>query len=93
MKGISIKKKVFLIILVVIFSISDIFLIYLSVRYSLLKKDNEEIRKEISKINEDILNINNDFDNSSLELDNKKVELKGKIEEYNIWLEMIKKIK
>ena len=86
------KNKVVLIILILLLFIGNIVLAYILIKYDKLKDDNNIIRSEITKIKDDTLNIDNEYNDSSKELDNKKIELKEKIEEYNLWLEMKKKV-
>lgn len=85
--------KIILIILSCLLIISSSVLAYFCVKYTNLREINENVRNDISSIKEEILNVDNNFVTYTDELNSKKNELKDKIEEYNVWLEMIEKVK
>lgn len=87
------KGNVFLIILSLLLFISSLLLGYVCLKYVDLKKNNNNLQNEINGIKDNILNIDQDYISYNDELDKMKTELKDKIEEYNIWLETIEKVK
>lgn len=87
------KNNVGIIILSILLFVSSITLGFFSIMYMNIKNDNNTLKTELSNVKEQILVMDNEYTNNSSELNNKKVELKDKIEEYNIWLGMIEKVK
>jgi len=87
------KNNVGIIILSILLFVSAITLGCFSIMYMNTKNDNNTLKTELSNVKEQILVMDNEYINNSNELDNKKIELKDKIEEYNVWLGMIEKVK
>ena len=85
--------KIIILVLIILLIISVSILIYFSVRYVNIKKDNDMLSNNIADLNDKIANIDNNYGINKTELDKKKNELKDKIEEYELWLEMIEKVK
>ena len=87
------KNKIIILILSILLLICCSILGYFYFVYISLKDDNNVIRKEIANIKNEIISMDYDYINYTDELNKKKTELKDKIEEYNIWLETIEKVK
>lgn len=85
--------KIIILVLIILLIISVSILIYFSVRYVNIKKDNDNLINNIADLNGKIANIDSNYGINKTELDKKKNELKDKIEEYELWLEMIEKVK
>lgn len=90
---VNFKNKIIILILSILLLICCSILGYFYFVYISLKDDNNVIRKEIANIKNEIISMDYDYINYTDELNKKKTELKDKIEEYNIWLETIEKVK
>ena len=87
------KGTIFITIISILLFIASLSLGYVCLKYSDLKRNNNDLQDKINVIKDNILNVDNDYVTYSKELDDMKVLLKDKIEEYNIWLETIEKVK
>ena len=92
-ENLNYKNNIGIIVLSILLFVSSITLGCFSLMYMNIKNDNNALKTELSNVKKQILVMDNDYINNSNELDNKKVELKDKIEEYNVWLGMIEKVK
>ena len=87
------KSKILILILCILLFIACGLLGYFYYVYNNLKEDNTNIKSEIAMMVDEINNSNQYYVTYTDELSSKKEELKDKIEEYNIWLETIEKVK
>ncbi|MBQ9854268.1 MAG: hypothetical protein IJO57_04470 [Bacilli bacterium] len=86
------KKKVFIISLVLIFISFGVFTIILYNNYSTLLDRNKSLNNEVNKLNNDINKLIDSNEEIKNNIDKIKIDNKDKVEEYEVWVKMKKKL-
>lgn len=86
------KKKVIIITLSIIFLLSGLFTLVLYNNYSTLFDRNKDLNNEVNKINNNINELIDSNEEIKNNIDKKKIDNKDKVEEYEVWVKMKKKL-
>ena len=86
------KKKVFIISLSIVFLLSGLFTLILYNNYSTLLDRNKNLNNKVNKINNDINKLIDSNEEIKNNIDKIKIDNKDKVEEYEVWVKMKKKL-
>lgn len=87
------KKKNFVIISIsIVFLLSGLFTLILYNNYSTLLYRNKNLNNEVNKINNDINKLIDSNEEIKNNIDKIKIDNKDKVEEYEVWEKMKKKL-